>query len=314
MQRTLVVYESRYGSTRIVAKTIALIMGAAVHCVVDEFKTEYKDFDFVVIGSPIYMGDVEPKIKGFIHENQDWLSEKPVALFCTCLDRRGGIDNLKSIEKSLGKDAVSIDTIGGRLKLNNLDLEDYKAIESFLRRADLSFEDMDFFNIEEVIEYALELKNLKERDMNKLDPSKLKVYVEKFLTSHNTCTLATSFKNRVRATPLEYTYKEEYIYILTEGGEKFANLLMNKNVSLAINDPYKGMASLAGMQITGKCDIIPRESPEYKDVMDLKGIKMSAIEALPVNMNVIRIGLEKVEFLYWKFREEGYNARQIITF
>jgi hypothetical protein len=74
------------------------------------------------------------------------------------------------------------------------------------------------------------------------------------------------------------------------------------------------MASLAGMQITGNCGIIPKESSEYGEVMDLKGIKMSAIEALPVNMNVIKIGLEKVEFLYWKFREDGYDARQIITF
>lgn len=314
MQRTVVVYESRYGSTRVAAKIIALIMGPAVHCVVDEFKPQYKDFDFVVIGSPIYMGDVDPKIKGFINENRDWLSEKPVALFCTCIDRRGGIDNLKSIEKILGKAAVSIDTIGGRLKLSNLDLEDYKAIESFLKRADLSFEDMDFFSMEEVIEYSLELKNLKEEDMNKLDPSKLKVYVEEFLTSHNTCTLATSFKSRVRATPLEYFYKDGHIYILTEGGEKFANLLMNKSVSLAIHDPYQGMASLAGMQISGNCEIIPRENHEYEDVMDLKGIKLSAIETLPVNMNVIKIYLEKTEFLYWKFREDGYDARQTLNF
>jgi len=314
MQRTVIVYESRYGSTRVVAKTIALILGPAVHCVVDEFKTKFKDFEFVVVGSPIYMGDVDPKIKGFINENQDWLSEKPVALFCTCLDRRGGIDNLKSLEKLLKKDAMSLDTIGGRLKLNNLDLEDYKAIESFLKRADLPFEDMDFFNMEEVIEYSLELKNLKEKTMKRLDPSKLRVYVEEFLTSHNTCTLATSFKGMARATPLEYLYKEGYIYILTEGGEKFANLLMNKNVSLAINDPYHGMASLAGMQITGNCEIIPKESSEYGEVMDLKGIKMSAIEALPVDMNVLKIGLEKVEFLYWKFREDGYDTRQILNF
>ncbi|KAF5063440.1 flavodoxin domain-containing protein [Methanobacterium aggregans] len=314
MQRTLVVYESRYGSTRVVAKTIALILGPAVHCVVDEFKTEYQDFDFVVLGSPIYRGDVDPKIRGFINENRDWLSEKPVALFCTCIDRKGGIENLKTLEKLFGNNIVSKDTIGGRLKLNNLDLEDYKTLESFLKQADLPFEDMDFFSMEEVIEYSLELKNLKEDLVKRLDPSKLRVYVEDFLLSHNTCTLATSFKNRVRATPLEYFYSDGFIYILTEGGEKFANLIMNQNVSLAIHDPYNGMASLAGMQITGKCDIIQKSSSEYWDIIDLKGINRTVIESLPVDMNIIKIGLKRVEFLYHKFRKGGWDTKQILTF
>ena len=54
MIRTLVLYSSKYGSTKDAARIIALITGPAVYCSVDEFKPEYREFEFVVIGSPMY--------------------------------------------------------------------------------------------------------------------------------------------------------------------------------------------------------------------------------------------------------------------
>ena len=50
MIRTLVLYSSKYGSTRDAAKIIALIKGPAVYCSVDEFKPEYREFDLLRFG------------------------------------------------------------------------------------------------------------------------------------------------------------------------------------------------------------------------------------------------------------------------
>ena len=52
MIRTLVLYSSKYGSTSDAAKIIAFVNGPAVYCSVDEFKPEYREFDFFVLGSP----------------------------------------------------------------------------------------------------------------------------------------------------------------------------------------------------------------------------------------------------------------------
>ncbi len=68
--------------------------------------------------------------------------------------------------------------------------------------------------------------------------------VQKFISSHNTCALATGFGTQVRCTPIEYTYWDDCFWLLSEGGEKFRNLKENKNVSLAIFDSYTGFSGL----------------------------------------------------------------------
>ena len=73
MQRTLIIYESKYGTTEKIAKNLSLILGPANYCTPDGFRDEYKEFDFFVIGSPIYSGKFHPKITRLAEENQDWL-------------------------------------------------------------------------------------------------------------------------------------------------------------------------------------------------------------------------------------------------
>ena len=58
--------------------------------------------------------------------------------------------------------------------------------------------------------------------------------IEKFIKSHNTCALATGYDDKIRCTPIEYLYLTGMFYIISEGGEKFANIMLNKNVSLSI--------------------------------------------------------------------------------
>ncbi len=48
-----------------------------------------------------------------------------------------------------------------------------------------------------------------------------------------------------------FTKKDGFIYFISEGGEKFANILMNPNVSMAIYENYDRMDNLAGMQLWG---------------------------------------------------------------
>ena len=314
MIKTLVIYSSKYGSTRDVARIISLITGPAIYCTVDEFKQTDIDFDFIVIGTPIYKEKIDKSIKKFAEKNREWLKNKPIALFCTCLDKNGGLDRITELQNFIGIKAQSLKAIGGRLIVDDLDQEDKEQIKIFLDRVNLPMEDMDFYNQDEIVKYSLKLKSIKEKIMTPVKSEVLKIAIKEFLTSHNTCTLTTGHNNTVRLTPIEYSYKNGNIYILSEGGEKFANLLYNKNVSVAVYEDYTSMENLKGMQITGEASIIGSESEEYTDILTWKGLNAEAIKSMHVNMNLIKIKLIKVEFLNSEFKNLGADIKQIYIF
>jgi menaquinone-dependent protoporphyrinogen IX oxidase/uncharacterized protein YhbP (UPF0306 family) len=314
MLKTLVLYSSKYGSTRDAARIISLITGPAKYCSVDEFIPEYMEFDFIVVGTPIYQGKVDPSVVEFVDKNRAWLKEKPFSLFCTCLDKTGGLDQLGQLQEFITAKAMSLKAIGGRLRIDDLDENDHDLIKEFLNHVNLPFEDMDFYNPEEIVNYSLKLKSIKENLMVPVKKEELKLRVEKFLTGHNTCTLATGHIGRVRSTPIEYSYVEGKLYLLSEGGEKFANLLFNENVSVAVYEDYTSMDSLKGMQITGKASIIEEESVEYIEVLKFKGLGADTVKSLPINMNMIKITMEKVEFLNSQFKDEGADVKQVYMF
>lgn len=313
MIRTLVVYSSKYGSTRDAAKIIALINGPAMYCSVDEFKPEYKEFENIIIGSPLLQEKLEPSIIEFVGNNGDWLKEKPVSLFCTCLNKNGGLDQLRSLEKSMEIKAVSMKAIGGRLIIDQLDETDLELMKNFLDHVNLPFEDMDFYNEEEIIQYSMKLKYLAEKIIVPLDHDKLKIAIDEFLSSHNTCTLATCHLDNVRSTPIEYNYYNGFLYLLTEGGEKFSNLLLNKNVSISVYEDYNGMNNLKGMQITGQASFI-EDDEEFNNVLKFKGLNVEFINSMPIKMNIVRIVPDKIEFLNSQFKNNGYSAKQIYNY
>lgn len=313
MIRTLVVYSSKYGSTRDAAKIIALINGPAMYCSVDEFKPEYKEFENIIIGSPLLQEKLEPSIIEFVGNKRDWLKEKPVSLFCTCLNKNGGLDQLRSLEKSMEIKAVSMKAIGGRLIIDQLDETDLELMKNFLDHVNLPFEDMDFYNEEEIIQYSMKLKYLAEKIIVPLDHDKLKIAIDEFLSSHNTCTLATCHLDNVRSTPIEYNYYNGFLYLLTEGGEKFSNLLLNKNVSVSVYEDYNGMNNLKGMQITGQASFI-EDNEEFNNVLKFKGLNVEFIKSMPIKMNIVRIVPDKIEFLNSQFKNDGYSAKQIYNY
>lgn len=311
MQRTLILYESKYGSTENIAKNIALILGPAKYCRIDEFKESYKEFECFVVGTPIYEGKIEGKILDFIISNSSWLSSKRLAFFFTCLTIKKQEIYIKQITQILGDNIMHFRALGGKLELNKLTHTDYNSITSFYKNIKAPLIDINMHNLQSVVDFALDIKKIKENFVRKMPELLLLKTIEEFLISHNTCTLCTSYGRNVRSTPMEYIYNNEYIYFITEGGEKFANILLNNMVSIAIYENYESMMKLAGMQITGMASIVDDNSEEYNNILAIQGIKPEQIKALTVMMNIIRVKINKIEFLYSKFKNMGYDPKQI---
>ena len=117
----------------------------------------------------------------------------------------------------------------------------------------------------------------------------------------------------MRCTPLEYRCTDGRLYIVTEGGRKFKGIWWNGAVSAAVYDDYKDMRSTKGLQITGRAVYIDPADEEYERVMQSRGLQLVQLQQLPSMLHVLRIDVERYEFLNAEFREKGYDGRQVLN-
>ena len=68
--KTLVLYESRYGSTWEAAKIISFILGPSRRYPISQFADACRNFDLIVMGTPIYNGKIHPKMQDFIDKEK----------------------------------------------------------------------------------------------------------------------------------------------------------------------------------------------------------------------------------------------------
>lgn len=313
MFKTLVLYESRYGTTWEAANIISLIMGPSRRYALSHFDESCREFDFIIMGTPIYNGKIHPKLENFLETEKEWLKTKNVALFCTCLNGSEGLRVLRAVEENLGDNVLELGVLGGRLEMDRLNERDYQALKEYISREGLPSQGMDLFRKEEVVDLALRFKDIKDDLLDKMPVEQLRDEVRNFLKDHKTCTLATGFNGRLRATPVEYDYFQGHIYITSEGGEKFANLIFESKVSLAVYDDYVDRNSLSGMQITGQANLVDDQG-EYHKLMEIKGISEDVRKSLNVDLNLIRVDVEKIEILKNDFKKQGYSPRQVLHF
>ncbi|HZD42704.1 MAG TPA: pyridoxamine 5'-phosphate oxidase family protein, partial [Methanomicrobiales archaeon] len=115
-----------------------------------------------------------------------------------------------------------------------------------------------------------------------------------------------------RATPIEYSWEGGSLYFLSEGGEKFAHIRINPRVSVAIYDEYRGMERLAGMQIQGTASLISPSDPQYEKTLKPRGLTPGQVTKFGFPLHLIRVQMEKIEFLNSHFQAQGYDARQVV--
>jgi hypothetical protein len=70
---------------------------------------------------------------------------------------------------------------------------------------------------------------------------------------------------------------------------------------------------LAGMQISGTAEVIEMVSEEYKFILGKRKLDYEKILSLPMDLNLLKIEIGKVEFLWSGFGKLGYDVKQILT-
>ena len=105
--------------------------------------------------------------------------------------------------------------------------------------------------------------------------------VEEYISSNNTCALATGIGDYVRCTPIEYSYHD---------------------------------GKLKSIQVMGKAEIVEPFSDIYCAHAAYKKIPIVALQKLETPMNLICVTPVKAEVLCSEFKEEGYSSRQTYLF
>ena len=136
--------------------------------------------------------------------------------------------------------------------------------------------------------------------------------IEAFLARHKICALATAGNGIVRNTTVEYVHAEGAFWIVSEGGLKFRALQANRNVCLAIHDDDVSFDSLAGLQVTGRAEVLEPFGPGYARACELRGIPMERLRAMPFVMNIIKVTPTRYDYVSGRLKERGFSARQHI--
>ena len=136
--------------------------------------------------------------------------------------------------------------------------------------------------------------------------------IEGFLGRHKICALATAGNGIVRNTTVEYVHAQGAFWIVSEGGLKFRALQANRNVCLAIHDDDVSFDSLAGLQVTGRAEVLKPFGPGYARACELRGIPMERLRAMPFVMNIIKVTPTRYDYVSGRLKERGFSARQHI--
>ena len=152
-----------------------------------------------------------------------------------------------------------------------------------------------------------------EADATKMPPHEERFCeaVGQFLRTHDTGVLATGEENNLRATPIEYVIYDGAFYCFSEGGHKFSYIWKNKRASFAVNDPFKGLPTLAGVQAIGRVGVLLPGQEVYEKVCAIKGLSTQTIEKMPVVLHLIELRPDYLTFLWGPFIKEGLPVKQI---
>ncbi|WP_017416092.1 pyridoxamine 5'-phosphate oxidase family protein [Clostridium tunisiense] len=279
MIKTLILYNSEEYNTVEYIEKLSLILGPSKYVSVQDFNEEYESFNIFIIYLDMDYEQKNVEFLNLINRYREIFKRKKLLVFTF----EKNLESFSWIKSSIEK-VVSDNLV------------DYRRIPQ---------------KLSELYKYGLEVKTLSEKYVLQIEEGSLKEQIEDFLSKRSVANLSTSNSENSRSTPIEYIYKDNYIYIYSEGGIKFFNLLQNNKISLSIYDSYTNFNELKGMQISGVAYIISPKSEIYDEVLKMKNINKWTLSTL---LNVIKIKIKKVEFLNSDFKKLGYDINQIYYF
>ena len=159
--KTLIIYASKYGAAKNSVKLLEEKIRGSVEAVnIEEDKKgnlDFSNYDNIIIGGSIYMGQIQKEIREFAIENIDKIRGKKVGLFISCL--REGEEGLGQIDQAFPEDLVKIASVkenfGGEIKLKKMKFLE-RAIIKKVAKLD---KDISTLSMEKISDFADHINN-----------------------------------------------------------------------------------------------------------------------------------------------------------
>lgn len=121
--KTLILYATKYGYTEdCVVEMKRQLQGDTLTVnVLTETISSLHAFDNVIIGGPIYMGQLQKKLKAFCEKNMSTLLQKRIALFlCSGLPENFQQNLANAFPSELREKAIASECFGGELRVDRM--------------------------------------------------------------------------------------------------------------------------------------------------------------------------------------------------
>lgn len=284
MDTALIVFEKN-PETEQICELVARVLGPSVCVQPQDFGQSFDGHGTVAVVFPQEQGKLPKNIAKFLDDNAALLEEKKVALICISGNKAASSRALRSASRKLSDNvaySVRVPMVSKRPAI-----------------------------MEEIADKLVTLKRAIE-DCSDMPQGELAERIDKIMRSHNTCTLCTGHGGSVRATPIEYIYKDGALYFLSEGGEKFAHLFANSYCCAAVFNAYSGFDSLESVEIEGYALPVEPFGDEYNNIIETRGLSAEKLRGLPVKLNMLKLAPQRIEVLKSDFAKEGFTPKQVI--
>ncbi len=126
--KTLIAYSTKYGCTENCAKVLAdKISGTVVlHNLKESTPNTIEDYDSIIIGGSIYMGQIQKEVTEFCTKNLEIIKSKRIGLFVCCMREGETAENQLNtlFPKELLEVAIAKDYFGGAFAINKMSFMD----------------------------------------------------------------------------------------------------------------------------------------------------------------------------------------------
>lgn len=129
--KTIVCYASKTGTTKKATEMLKEQIGDATICDLEKDKVNLAEYDCVIIGGSIRMGQIHKAAKKFITENTSVLMEKKCAFFiCNGFPEQAETILMQNIGQELLSHSICAASFGGEM-----DLSKQKGMDKFIAKA-----------------------------------------------------------------------------------------------------------------------------------------------------------------------------------
>ncbi|NOU28924.1 MAG: hypothetical protein HOO96_13550 [Polyangiaceae bacterium] len=149
--------------------------------------------------------------------------------------------------------------------------------------------------------------------VRKAKEADVRARIDEHLRANNVCGFTSGPASGFRAIPIEYDWDGETLAFMSEGGEKFARMALQPEVSVTVADRYTGFATLRGTQITGEARLLDEGDPRVATTLASKGLTRGRIASLPCRMHFFQVVPTRIEHLDAVAAKAGsYDALQVV--